>query len=305
MNLSVIICAHNPRPEAISRTLSALRTQTLSTDQWELILVDNASSPPLHDHLCLSWHPQARIVVESELGLTPARLRGVRESISDILCFVDDDNVLEADYLINALRIAKDMPWIGCWGGEIHGEFEINPPEWFAPYHSMVAVRSLSRDSWGNAYRYDDAMPCGAGMCVRRLVVEKYFSECANSELRKSLDRKGGSLASNGDVDLAYTAIDMGYGTGRFKSMTLTHLIPAGRLELPYIVKLAESMAESNYMLDSCRVATSSEHRGKISQWSKIMTALRILKMSSAERAITMAKRRGLQKALKRFKHQT
>ena len=40
------------------------------------------------------------------LGLTPARLRGIRESRGELLVFVDDDNVLERDYLEVALALA-------------------------------------------------------------------------------------------------------------------------------------------------------------------------------------------------------
>ena len=92
--ISVIICSHNPRPEYLRRTLEALKAQTLPTKDWELLLVDNASKEPLAGRFDLSWHPNARHVRENELGLTTARLRGIREAHSDLLVFVDDDNVL-------------------------------------------------------------------------------------------------------------------------------------------------------------------------------------------------------------------
>src|SRR6266481_7107559 len=99
MRVSVIICAHNPRPDYLGRALEALKGQTLSKDQWELLLVDNASKENLAERFDLSWHPHARHIREDELGLTPARLRGITESIGKLLVFVDDDNVLSLDYL--------------------------------------------------------------------------------------------------------------------------------------------------------------------------------------------------------------
>jgi glycosyltransferase involved in cell wall biosynthesis len=77
MKLSVIICAHNPRPDYLFRTLEALRSQTVPNAQWELVLIDNASGKPLALHIDLSWHPEGRHIREEELGLTPARLRGI------------------------------------------------------------------------------------------------------------------------------------------------------------------------------------------------------------------------------------
>jgi glycosyltransferase involved in cell wall biosynthesis len=92
--LSVIICTHNPRSDYLRRTLESLRAQTLPTKEWELLLVDNASSEPLASRWDLRWHDNALHVREEELGLTPARLRGIRQSRGRLLIFVDDeDNV--------------------------------------------------------------------------------------------------------------------------------------------------------------------------------------------------------------------
>src|SRR5215216_3255811 len=97
--LSVIICTHNPRREYLERALAGLAAQTLPRDQWELVLVDNASNPPLEPWFDVSREPKPRLIQETQLGLTHARLRGVRESSGEIIVFVDDDNVLAPDYL--------------------------------------------------------------------------------------------------------------------------------------------------------------------------------------------------------------
>src|SRR5688572_8492222 len=97
--ISVIICAHNPRPHYLRRVLEALRAQTLPLEKWELLLVDNASAEPLSGRVDLTWHPNARHIHEMSLGLTHARLRGIVEAGAGLLVFVDDDNVLKIDYL--------------------------------------------------------------------------------------------------------------------------------------------------------------------------------------------------------------
>src|SRR5882672_7306824 len=99
IEVSVIICTHNPRPHYLVRALNALRAQTLSFDRWEFLLVDNASKEPVAETYDISWHPNARHVLEQELGLAPARRRGMREATCDLFIFVDDDNVLDPEYL--------------------------------------------------------------------------------------------------------------------------------------------------------------------------------------------------------------
>jgi len=301
-HLSVIICTHNPREEALTRTLESLRRQTLDPSRWELLLIDNCSKEPIEGRFDVSWHPAGRILLEEELGLTPARMRGIRESHAEILCFVDDDNVLDPDYLEQALEIGKNCPHIGCWGGEILPEYEIQPQPWFKGYENMLVVRPLQRDQWGNAYRYDDALPCGAGLCVRRTVVDTYLRMCAESPLRKSLDRTGTSTMSGGDVDLAYTAIDMGMGTGRFKSLRLLHLIPAGRLDPAYLARLAEGMAESDVYLTYFRHGNPLEFTNKIPLSVQTQLFLEWLKAPKERKAILLAQRRGRHRAFQRLK---
>ena len=105
----------------LDRVLEALRLQTLSLDRWELVFVDNASS---HDvAINLDWQPQARIVREEELGVTQARLTGIREARGELVVFVDDDNILNTNYLDSAIRIASNWPQLGSWSGRVVPEF--------------------------------------------------------------------------------------------------------------------------------------------------------------------------------------
>jgi glycosyltransferase involved in cell wall biosynthesis len=108
---TVIICTHNPRADYLQRCLDALCAQTLPRHRWERLVVDNQSQEPLI--IDLSWHFSARLVREDELGLTPARLRAIRESAGDILIFVDDDNVLDPNFVEMALGVAQQIPFVG------------------------------------------------------------------------------------------------------------------------------------------------------------------------------------------------
>jgi len=244
MEISVIICTHNPRRDYLERALGGLRGQSLATNAWELLLVDNASAEPLSAALDLGWHPHTRLVREERLGLTPARLRGIAESAAPLLVYVDDDNVLAPDYLAAALAVREKHSLLGAWSGQVLPEFEVPPPPGLEPWLRLLCLRPLTRECWGN-HTDTGRFPFGAGMCVRRVVAERYAQALRADPARLALDRTGDLLYSSGDLDVGMTAVALGLGNGLFPQLCVTHLIPERRLEEAYLLKLARDGAAS------------------------------------------------------------
>ncbi len=292
--ISVIICTHNPKQKYLSQVLDALDQQTLSSHLWELLLVDNASDKILALEIDMTWHPNARHIREEQLGLTSARVRGIKESNAEILVFVDDDNILSSDYLENTLKISHDYPFIGAWGGIIDPLFEGEPPDWIYPYLDLLAVRQFEHDVWSNLpFPYYTA-PCGAGLCIRRVVMEKYLSYLRDDPIRLSLDRKGSNLSSCGDSDLALTACDIGLGTGRFTSLKMKHIIPEFRCQEEYIIRLAEGLAFSGILL--AKVRDLPVPRISFKDWFRDYA--KEFLMNGLEKKVSRAKRRGQAKGI-------
>jgi glycosyltransferase involved in cell wall biosynthesis len=248
MKVSVIICTHNPRTEYLRRVLVALEGQTLPKSEWELLLIDNASNEALTNRVKVAWHPAGRIVREEEIGLSAARIRGFTESQGEILILVDDDNVLNSDYLEQSLRIAREWPQLGVWGGSIVPEFEVAPAEHLRPYLKDLALREVKQARWGNVWHCQDAEPRGAGLCIRKEGAVAYCNQYDSSVICIS-DRKGNALVSGGDTELAYVVCSLGLGMGVFPELQLVHLIPKQRLEDDYIVRLNEGLNFSSMLL--------------------------------------------------------
>jgi glycosyltransferase involved in cell wall biosynthesis len=294
--LSVIICTHNPRRGYLSRALNALRVQTLPTEEWELLLIDNVSNPPLNQLVSLAWHPNARHIREEMLGLTSARLRGIREAQGELLVFVDDDNLLDSDYLTNALELYVDYPFLGAFGGSIEGEFEVDPPSSIRPYLEGLAVRRIAADHWSNARKWSDATPFGAGLCVRREVADLYLHRVRNDGVRLALDRRGTHLGAGGDVDLAWTSFLLKKGTGCFARLRATHLIPKQRLTKQYVERINAGFAYAEEILARDDHSHNSEDyqksvRDSLRYWCKYLLA------SPFNRRIMKARRSGQKSA--------
>ncbi|HEY2156602.1 MAG TPA: glycosyltransferase [Isosphaeraceae bacterium] len=297
MKLSVAICSYNPRPDYLSAVLEALAEQTLSVDRWELLLVDNASDRPLADRFDLSWHPNGRHVREEQLGLTMARVRGITESDGDPIVFLDDDNLLDTDYLEVAARIGREWPILGTWGGRIDPVFESEPPEWTRPYWLLLAIRQPTSEAWSNLIGLHEANPFGAGLCVRRGTAQAYARRVLDDPRHRALDRRGSSLLGAGDLDIAFTGHEAGQGAGVFPCLRLRHLIPDSRLRMSYLIRLMEDSTFSNTVLLGLYGRIEGlRPRSAIKRWISPGLGLR---WGRRQRLMELARMRGRERALK------
>lgn len=269
----------------LQRVLEALRIQTLSTGQWELLLVDNASRETPDGRLEMGWHPHARVVREKRLGLTFARLRGFTEARGELIVMVDDDNVVAPDYLETAERIARDHPMLGAFGGKCLPEFEVKPEPWLKArgkglglrdrgereeFFPETAIAESCQSSVGGLQReenrrlatddgklmtanrqrravreFPDCAPIGAGMVLRNSAARAYAELLQARGKQTITDRLGDSLASGGDNDICLTVIEEGWQVGYLPQLRLTHLIPKQRMTLDYHKRMARDSMKS------------------------------------------------------------
>jgi glycosyltransferase involved in cell wall biosynthesis len=248
---SVIICTHDPRSDYFARVLDGLRNQTLPLDRWELLIVDNASQVPLASTCDISWHPTARHILERELGVAYARRRGIREASANLIIFVDDDNVLDENYLAEAIKIGREWPPLGAWGsGCIRGEFEVEPPVSLTKLQPwwLIPVREVPAARWSNVASCEDAIPWCAGLCLRKEIGMAYMQACDQSSIQIT-SRQGASLFGGEDIEISFVCCNHGLGVGIFPELKLTHLIPKRRLSEDYLVRMMEDSSLSGLLL--------------------------------------------------------
>ncbi len=301
--LSVVICTHNPRADYLRRTLEALQAQDLPQEQWELLLIDNASNEAVERQWDLSWHPLSVHIREMELGLTTARLRGIKESRGELLIFVDDDNVLASNYLRSASDLFNSRCDLGVASGRLLPEYETAPPEWFRPYESWIAVRRIDTSLWSNFWD-PRSEPCGAGMCLRRQIGLAYARKAQENTRQRILDRKGENLLSGGDVAITKVAMEMGYSMGQFAQLNAVHLIPSRRVSEKYLLSLYCNLQASGQLLGWLEKPNAKPLR--LPNWRVfVKAALRLVKGSKIDRRLVFEEFRAASVARKVIKEAT
>jgi glycosyltransferase involved in cell wall biosynthesis len=250
--IGILICTYNPDEQIFHRTLKSVALLTIPTDvPVECIIIDNNSPTPVNQleyvREFLGSCPWARVIQESQQGLTFARIAGFKAANNSFIVFIDDDNEVSSNYLEALVDLFVKYPSVAAWGpGNINVEFLGNVSEWFSnnfkllfqERHSKHNVYGCVPGTWPYFY------PFGTGLAVRREIFEQYCAEVEKGNLCSS-DRKGKSLSSGGDNQIVWEAIKMGYAAGIGAALVVNHLIPSSRCNLDYVKRLRFGTADS------------------------------------------------------------
>jgi glycosyltransferase involved in cell wall biosynthesis len=260
--VSIVVCCHNSA-QLLPDTLACLAAQEFTTEPppAEVIVVDNASTDQTNEIARSNWREDGplplRVVSEPTLGLTPARLRGIAEARYEYICFVDDDNRVNTDWVENVFRVMTAHPEAGACGGQVTARAATVFPPWFDRFQSYYAVGQQAErpgdvtESRGYLW--------GAGLCLRK----KAWASLVENQFDFLLsDRKGSSLSSGGDAELCYALRLNGWRLWYEPRLIMQHFLPEARLQWTYLRRLSHAFGAATAGFDSYDMALKGEPRG-------------------------------------------
>jgi glycosyltransferase involved in cell wall biosynthesis len=177
-----------------------------------------------------------RYFIEKQQGIAFARMRGVNESRGEFIAFLDDDNLPTPDWILQSYIFGKEHPQAGAWSGQIHGDFEINPPENFSRIQAFLAIREHGEI----AYLFDAAnlrLPPGAALVVRKQAWLENVPQIPEKLMFKG--RLGNLMISGDDTEVLLYIHRAGWQIWYNPSMHVYHQIPRWRFERDYLLNLA------------------------------------------------------------------
>jgi len=196
MLATVVICTRN-RSSLLGEVGRAVLGQSLPAGEWELLLVDNASTddtPEVARGVVDAAPDRSRLVVEDEVGLSAARNRGFREARGEVVAFLDDDAFPDPGWLARLTAALADPAGPMCAGGAVRPLFQGELPPWFrGRFLPYLTVWDLGPEPL--ELRYNE-YPRGANVAYRREAVERYGG------FSTDLGRKGRSLLSCEEIEL-------------------------------------------------------------------------------------------------------
>lgn len=264
--VSVVICCHNSA-NRIVETLTCLQAQERCHQiPWEVVLVDNNCVDETVLAAKSQWEKspvvELRVVTETKLGLSNARLMGISEAYFEIVSFIDDDNRVDPDWICQLPDLFEKSPDMAAVGGLIVADFESNAPSWFQEFEAYFAVGPQARSGG----KLDDSRGylCGAGLTVRKSVLRCLFSKGFHFEL---VGRQGRNLLCSEDLELGLALNLAGWKLYYQPTLRLRHFMPDARMDWHYLRRLARGVGISASGLIPYYVVLGKNNRDARVQW--------------------------------------
>jgi GT2 family glycosyltransferase len=212
-SLTVAICTKD-RTDNLARCLeSLLKLQTankpVGSPNFEILVVDNAPSDEQTQKLVASL-PTVNYVREPKPGLDFARNRALTEATNEMLAFLDDDVVVDRNWLDGFIEAWAENPDAAAFTGLVL-PYELATEAQILFEQNGGFRRGFEKIRYGQILPSNPLYPCGSGifgagcnMAFRREILLKLggFDEALDT---------GAPLPGGGDLDIFYRVIRAGY----------------------------------------------------------------------------------------------
>lgn len=258
LDFSIAIPTYNGESR-LPKILERLRSQTnIGHLTWEIIIVDNNSkdnTAKVIQKYINNWAEsyQLKYYFEPEQGAAFARLHAVKVAQGKLICFLDDDNLPDSNWIASAYSFAQTHPQAGAFSGQIHGDFEATPPPNFERIQAFLAIREHGE----KPFVFDALnlrLPPGAAIVVRK----QAWDESVPS--RPLLSGKlPGLMVQGDDYEPLLYIHKAGWEIWYNPAMHTYHQIPYWRLEKNYLLSLSRG----------CGLATCQLRMINTKNWQK------------------------------------
>jgi glycosyltransferase involved in cell wall biosynthesis len=226
--LTIVICTFN-RAEILERCLNSLQTQNIPNDLFQVIIVDNNSTDntKLIIKKFTRKNENFKYLFEPNQGLSIARNRGLQGSLSEWVGYIDDDAIINSNFIENVIWTFETQNF-DVFGGCVYSWFHYGKPEWFPVKfeqnwnkNTKLGLITANEEIWGGVMFFKthtlnsiNGFPEDIGMSGNKI---SYGEE---SLVINKLIKKGYNVGFNPDIIIYHLV-------GKHKLLISWHLLSA------------------------------------------------------------------------------
>ncbi len=132
MKLTIAVCTYN-RFDWLGKCLDAINKQTLSKNEYKILVIDNSLNPEQSRAFkdSLEGFSNLEYVITERCGIGYARTVAMENCSTEFLAFTDDDCLVPADWAKNILKaFERHGEGVGIIGGRVLPDWETQRPDW-------------------------------------------------------------------------------------------------------------------------------------------------------------------------------
>lgn len=232
--LTLVIATYN-RAEPLLLTLSSVVKQNLSPERWECIVVNNNSTDntteAAEEYIAQFPNLDIKVVFEKKQGLSHARNCGIEASQGEIIAIIDDDEVINEEFVEAYIDLFREHPKAVSAGGKIIPRYKESRPRWMSHYTELPIANPLDLGEQPKVFP-KSRIPGGGNMAIRRSALEKY------GLFDPDLGRNGERLIGGEESDLFERLASGGEECWYTPKAVMWHIIPPEKLTNDYFDRL-------------------------------------------------------------------
>ncbi|MBU4500484.1 MAG: glycosyltransferase, partial [Gammaproteobacteria bacterium] len=267
--LAIVVCTYN-RSTSLIQTLRSIYACGHNGEENVdvLVVANNCNDDTLarltefsfaqpRNNLTLSW------IEEAQGGKSYALNAAIAHTTQDALCFIDDDQTVEAGFITHLLAGMDAYPDDAMYCGRIWPAWDGSEPSWVHTQGDYaIPIRPFPEFDLGDESLIitpQDRYPSGGNIVVRRPVfdVVGVFSV--------ELGPTGHNLAGGEDHDFLKRATDKGYAIRYLPSVRQLHAIDAERMSTPYTLRKSFVRSRAHFLI------RHDGHRPRLYMFRKVM----------------------------------
>lgn len=224
--LTVVICTYN-RAKYLELALRSLVDQTVSSDFFDVLIVDNNSSDNTEE-IFKKYESRLSLfyVLEKNQGLSYARNTGIKETSTQYIAFLDDDAQADKNWVKFVLDTINNVNPI-IFGGPIYPYYESEKPDWFLDKYE---IRKISEKA---VFINKDGYLSGSNMIFKM----EAFSKIGLFDVERGM--KGNKVSVGEETKLQIIAKEKNIEIYYNPDIFVEHLVPQYKMKLTYFIKRA------------------------------------------------------------------
>jgi len=239
MKVSVVIPTYN-RDKLLAETLTSLVNQTFDRDDYEILVVDNASTDGTKDvvtNFSDKTKGLVRYLYESRPGAHFARNGAVKHARGELLYFTDDDVLAERDMLENLVKVLEIDSNVASATGPVRAKWLSPPPDWVLHLcnNSLLSLHELP-----DKFLVSDSDP-GIFSC-HQIVRKDVFIDAGGF----NPDIVNGEWLGDNETGLNIKIQKLGYKFAYTAKALIYHQIPATRMTQDYLNRRMANQGSSD-----------------------------------------------------------